>query len=240
MIKSVYKKIRNLDWKKHLVDTTAINTLAVPICAAMETSAKICSLMSKIPYIDVNPIPSDVSLKTRIYGAGGGYLGLAFLFSKGRDASRRLFNIKETSKEYLQLVHDAAYTIAFNAVVNPILYYSSGSRDPKEIIGGTLALSVFSLFAGGPIGYIVDVFRDLTGLKSCKRKLYPNFIKNQNPRVKKGLAALLVTGSMIATAGIYALTTHRGDYHSPEINSPQSISRPYESHTPDITSFINR
>lgn len=189
--------------KFHLVDATAINVLAVPVCAAMEISTKLCGLISKIPYVDVSSIPAEVSLKTRAYAIGLGYLGLGFVLSKGRDISRKLFKVKENSKESLQWVHDAAYLMGFNAIVNPLLYYVSGSRDLKEVIGGTLALSIFSAFAGGPIGYTIDVFRDLTGLKSCKRESYPDLIKKQSPKIKKGLIALLTAGSIAATAAIY-------------------------------------
>jgi len=238
-IKNIPKAIKKFDLKKHLVDTTAINAFAVPTCAAMETSTKICDLISKIPYVDVSAVTADVSLKTRAYAVGLGYLGLAFLLSKGRNSSRKLFKIKETSKESLQWSHDTAYLIGFNAIINPALYYISGSRDLKEMIGGTLALTVFSAFAGGPIGYTIDVFSDLTGLESCERKLYPNFIKKKSQKFKKGLAALLVTGSIAATIGVYDLKMDKSAQPLENI-SPPSISKPSEPPHKDITSFINR
>lgn len=240
-IDSVYNTLKKINWKKHLADTTAINAFAVPISAAMETSAKICELMSKIPGIDVSPVPADVSLVTRAYGVGLGYLGLASLLSEGRAASRKLFKIKETSKESLQWAHDTAYLVGFNALINPALYYLSGSRDLKEIIGGTLALSIFSVFAGGPIGYTIDIFRDLTGLEPCERGLYPNFIKNQSQKFKKGLAALLVTGAVAATIGVYALIPNKKEHVLLGNENKTQVSRPYENKpSKDITSFINR
>lgn len=39
-IKFAYNNLKLFDWKRHLVDTTAINALGVPICAAMEMSTK--------------------------------------------------------------------------------------------------------------------------------------------------------------------------------------------------------
>jgi len=231
-ITSIYKKLKDFYGKKHWVDCTAINTFAVPICAAMETSAKICDFMNKyIPYVDVNPVSDNISLITRAYAVGLGYLGLASLLSKGRNASRKLFKIKKDSGEFLQWLHDTPYLIGFNAIVNPVLYYLSGSRDLKEVIGGTLALSFFSAFAGYPIGYTIDVFKDLTGLESCERRLYPNFIKNQSPKIKKGLAALLVTVAIAATVGVYALTPNK-NHQTLENISTQSTQSSYYSVLP--------
>lgn len=183
-----YEKTKDL-LKYHLSDTTAINNFAVPVCAAMETI--------------IGGVSDNVSLKARLGAVGLGYLGLAFALSKGRDLSRKLFKINEKSKEKIQLMHDSLYLIGFNAIVNPALYYLSGSRNLKEIIMGTLSLSVFSAFAGGPIGYSIDIFRDLTGLEFCERKSYPDLIKRQNSKTKKGLVALLTAGSIAATAGVY-------------------------------------
>lgn len=59
--------------------------------------------------------------------------------------------------------------------------------------------------AGAPIGYAIDVFKDLTGLEECNRKIYPNFIKNQKPLIKKSLAGLVTAGAVGLTAGVYAL-----------------------------------
>jgi hypothetical protein len=85
----------------------------------------------------------------------------------------------------------------------------------------------------------MDIFSDLTGLDPCERKLYPNFIKNQSQKIKKGLAVLLVLGSVAITIGIYDSIFNKAPKTLENISS-QSISKPSESSPKDITSFINR
>lgn len=205
----IIKKLRGY-LKEHLVDATAINVVAVPVSAAMETSKKLCELVSKIPFVNVKPIPESISLTTRLFAMMLTYLGLGYVLSKGRDFSRKLTNIKETTHEGLQWVHDTLYLIIFNAIINPILYslsslLSGTSISSAEIIGGTINLSIFSLIAGWPIGYAIDVFKDLTGIKPCERKSYPYFIKKQKLLIKIILAIFLIVISIGATMLVYSL-----------------------------------
>jgi hypothetical protein len=116
-----------------------------------------------------------------------------------------LFQITDKTKETFQYIHDSAYLAIFNMAVCPFLYYASGSRDLEEIAAGTFANVIFGLFAGPPIGYSVDTFRDLTGIQSCDRNSYPSLIRDQNPRIKKGLMGLVVAGSTALTVGVYSI-----------------------------------
>ena len=102
-------------------------------------------------------------------------------------------------------MHDAAYLAAFNLVVAPLIYGASGAKNVKAIAIGTATAMGFGLVNGGLMGYAVDLFRDLTGLKECNRPSYPRLLRKQNPRIKQGLAALLTAAAMAVTVGIYAL-----------------------------------
>lgn len=177
---------------ENFIDSTAINVVGFPACAAWERG------LAGMSY--------ELSLNARLNGLYLGYLGVASIISKGREFSRKLFKINDETKESLQYIHDTAYLAAFNLGFCPILYYASGSRDLKEIAMGTLGNIAFAFAAGGPIGYSIDIFNYLTGVKSCERSSYPNFIKNQSPKTKKVLSGLAVAGATALTAGVYAIT----------------------------------
>lgn len=192
--------------KQHVVDTTAILAESTPIFAAYETA--------------LAGMSDEVSINARLIAAGLGYVGFGSLLTRGRDLWRSKFNITDETKEKIQVLHDTLYLGAFNLVGGPLLYYASGSRDPKEIaIGTALAIGVGSV-NGAPLGYAVDTFRDLIGLKECNRESYPNIVKKQSSRVKKGIAAGLVAASIGATAGIYGLTSD--DKQDLSYNQPQT------------------
>lgn len=181
--------------KYHIVDSTALMAFSTPVFAAFETS---CAGMS-----------NETSLNARLLAVGLTYAGMGRLFSKGLDVSRKLFKIKPETKEKMKQLHDAAYATAYNLVICPPFYYAAGVRDPEQIALGTAAGMGFALVVGGPMGYAVDAFRDLTGLKESER--LPELVNKQNSRVKKGLAALLVGGAIALTAGIYSSTPNKND-----------------------------
>lgn len=68
----------------------------------------------------------------------------------------------------------------------------------------------------------------MTGLRNCERASYPDLIRKQRPSVKKGLAALLVAGSIAVTADIYALTPDKQSNSSYE-SAPIKTAEPQES-----------
>lgn len=180
--------------KYHIVDTTALLTSTSPIYAAME--------------VGISGMSDEVSIGSRTTVAALSYFGMGLAFARGRDISRRIFKITNDTKERLQVFHDAAYATAFNSVIAPPIYFSMGADLKQAVIGGVMAGGLCTVM--GPImGYSVDVARDLTGLKECQRTSYPKLAKKQRPLVKKGLAALLVAGSIAATAGVYSLTPDR-------------------------------
>lgn len=185
------KKISNW-FKYHIVDGTALLASSNPIYSAFE--------------VGLAGMSNAISINARSFATGLTYLGMGTVFSKGRDFSRKAFHITDKTSEMIQSAHDIAYTAAFNLAVAPPIYLASGSRDLKEIAIGTGTAMAFSLVSGPLMGYAVDTFRDLTGLKKCERKTYPKFIRKQKPLIKKTLAGLLTAGSIALMAGIYSLT----------------------------------
>jgi len=185
----LYKRIRE-EAKQHVVDSTAILTIGTPISAAME--------------VGLAGMSDEVSINARLIAAGLTYGGFGSIFSRGRDLWRKEFKITDTTREKIQLAHDTAYLTSLNLALNPIFYYVSGSRDWKEIAIGTAAATGLTFLIGGSAGYTLDAIRDLTGVKKSQR--VPIKIRNLSPKIKKGLAALILAGSLGLTAGIYGLT----------------------------------
>ncbi len=203
-MKYVSKAVDNL--KYHVVDSTALLAESTPIFAAFETG--------------LAGMSDEISMNARLFAAGLTYLGgMGYAYAKGRDLSRKLFKIKDTTKEKIQSFHDAAYLGAFNLVAAPAIYLIVGARDPKEIAIGTASAIALGVVNGAPMGYAVDLFRDLTGLKECERPSYPNILKKQKSRTKKGLAALLTAGAIALTAGVYALTPN-AEHKTAHLNRP--------------------
>jgi len=188
-------KIVKKNLKSHLIESTALLAESTPVFAANETA------FAKMPV--------DVSMHARIWAIGLTFAGMGIAYAKGRDCYRKLFHITDRTSERIQSLNDAIYTGLFNLVVAPPIYFVSGERDPKKIALGTLGSVTLGLFNGLPLGYSVDVYRDLTGLKDCERPSYPDILKRQDPKTKKGLAALVTAGTIALTAGIYAVAQRR-------------------------------
>ena len=200
--------IENL--KYHLVDSTALLAESTPVFAAFEKG--------------LAGMSDEVSITARLLATGLTYFGgMGLVYAKGRDFSRKLFKITEKTSEKKQSIHDALYLTAFNGVVSPLFYLASGARNIDEIAIGTGASMVLGLFNGAPMGYSIDLFRDLTGLKNCERPSYPNFLKRQSNKAKKGLAALLIAGSLALTAGIYKVIDDKPK--EPEIPKTNNIEK---------------
>ena len=214
-IKNIFTKERI---RQHLTDSTAIILESTPIFAALET----CLV----------GMSSNVSMNARLCAAGLGYAGLGFVYGKGRDVWRKMLRVTQESKERYQAFSDLTYPIVFNSIAGPLVYYFSGARNLKEIVWGTGAGIVLGAANGWFIGYAIDTFRDLTGFKECTRSSYPAIVKRQSQKIKAGLAALLVAGSLGLTSELYSIN-----------NSKQLKEQPIQvermSETKDITTYLN-
>lgn len=164
------KTVTNL--KSHVIDSTAMLAESTPIFAAFETGFAGMS--------------DETSMNARLFAVGLTYLGgMGIAYSKGRDFYRKAVHITDKTKERIQSLNDATYTALFNLVVSPAIYYISGSRDVKEIAMGTFGAMILGMVNGAPMGYAVDTFRDLAGLKKCERPSYPNILKKTEFANKK-------------------------------------------------------
>ncbi len=182
----------------------------------------------------------DVSIRARLLATGLSYLGLGYIFAKGREFSKEIFKITQKTKEKIQHFHDMTYTTAFNLALTPIIYYISGARGWREIALGVCTASFWGAINGGALGASVDVFEDLASLKSCERRWYPNVIKRQNPKVKKTIAIGLVATSIGLMALIYSsIPKYRQKESSEKIPSIEQVTERIPSESPLEASLEN-
>ena len=174
---------------QHLIDTSAILVCNNPIMGFVENV--------------VIGMPDEVSIRARcVSSLVMTFLGTGSMFSRGRDVSRKAFDVGQASPEKKQMLHDLCYQIGFSAF-NLALYRVCGA-ETKEMIGGTLLAMGISA-AKGPIkGYAIDAFRDLAGIEESSR--LPGSIKSLSPKVKKGIIVAAIVASIAAMCLIYRAT----------------------------------
>ncbi len=180
--------------KAHLVDSTALLAASSPVFCAFETM--------------IAKMSNDVSLHTRLYVMALTYAGLGYAIGKGRDMSRKIFNITQETRERFQQIHDSLYLSAINIPLSAGLYAASGETDIKKIAAGTISAVIFGALLGPLIGYSMDVYRDLTELSKCERRAYPEIIRGLRPRLKKALAVSLTAASISSMALVYSFNPY--------------------------------
>jgi len=190
---------------EYVVETVGISTEVTPFFAAYET-------------LVVN-MSNDVSQDARTYGAVILFMGLGALFQKGRESSEKFFRIAQRSS-WVRPVHDIAYNAVFSAAVAPPLYFLSGEKELEKIFWGTVGGAVIGIINGIPVGYTLDVFRDLGGIKVCERPSYPPFLRHASASRKAVCALGLLFASGAFTTGIYAV--HEQGFSLEQIMESQS------------------
>lgn len=188
----MFKNIKGFMRKRlleHVVDTTAIVNVGNPVLSILETQ--------------LFGLSDQVSINSKFIGMTLGYLGLGSVYSKGRDLYNKLFGINENTSKVVRGIYDTAFSLGYGFVVLSGIYFLSGQRDPSTLIFASLSGAVSSLILGIPYGYSIDLTRDLTGIKESNR--VPDFIKKQNPYLKKGIAISLTAASALLTYGYFAL-----------------------------------
>ena len=214
--RSIVKGIKN-----YLVDTTGLLATAMPLYAGVEVFGAGMS--------------AATSLEARLKVAQLSYLGMGFIYSKGRDLSRRIFKVNGDSPELKKVVHDSIYQVVFNGIMGVPIYLSSGAS-LEEAIKGVTATSVLSLVSGPISGYGIDLFRNLCGTTNeFSRK--PQLVNNLGKKAKRALAIALIMGTVVSMAGIYKIKEATTN-HSNNIGIQQSaleIGVQSRDYTPNIS-----
>ncbi len=175
--------------RQYLSDCTAVAAVYTPAYALLE--------------VGLAGMSHQESLDARLVGLSSIYLGLGSLISLGRNYSRKIFDITEDSLGKIRKIHDTLYLAATALVSSPLFYYGIGIRDLKQIVVGTVAGAALSAAVGAPMGYAIDWFGDLLGVKEAQHM--PSRMKRCSSRVKKTIAAGLVAASVGLTGLVYHL-----------------------------------
>lgn len=192
--------------KEHLVNTTALVSVMNPIYSGVEVS-----------YFEMS---DELSINAKLLGTAIGYFGLGTLIMKGRDFSKKIFGIKDDTNDLkIGLLHDTPYLMIANGIISPLVYMVSelfipgqNNLDFDSLKKISLVAGVIGGVSGYGVGYLGDTFLDLVGIKECNRGSYPNFIKNQSSKIKKGLVGLVVASSLAVMVGIYTHSEDKIDY----------------------------
>jgi len=173
---------------QHMIDTSSILVCSNPIMSFVENV--------------VIGMPDEVSIRARCIASLVAFLGTGSLFSRGRDVSRKAFNVGQASSERKQMLHDLCYQMGFTAF-NLALYRFCGAETHEMIEGALFAIGISAV--KGPIkGYAIDTFRDLAGIEESSR--LPGSIKSLSPKVKKGIIVAAIVASIAAMCLIYRST----------------------------------
>ena len=173
--------------KRHFSDSTAITTMFFPLYSFYETF--------------VVGMSNAISFNSRLMNTSLIYAGLGS-FTKLRDFSKeKIFKIKKNTREIFKYAHDSLFAATMILGIKPIIYLASGETDWKKIALGTLGSVGLGSILTGPACHLVDIYRDLTGVKESERT--PHILQSQPPRIKKAVAAVALTTSLALGGLVY-------------------------------------
>jgi len=190
--------------KLHFVNAPAMLAIGHPVFALMETS----------DYVGMSDMESGLAKVVAGTAVMAG--GMGWLYDKGNKLWDKWFNITEDTGFLRKRAHECLYLSAFNMSVTPVIYplsmlISQGltgeTPDFEDVRTGVGMAGLFGLTVGGPIiRYSVDVSKDLMGIESCDRKLYPDVLKKGSRRVKRGTYFTGLAIGAAAMIGVYCAT----------------------------------
>ncbi len=172
----------------HVVNSLAQLTLASPIFALYEISVVNMSVYQ--------------SFSTRCWAAAITFAGVGYLDARVRDYVRKKLSITDQTEEKKQKKVDRRTKMVFNAARAGITYLLGlKGQEPTKLLRGVGLGVVYGKLFGAKSGYMMDLYKDLSGLTKSKR--IPEKIQNLNSKTKKLLMAGIISTSIATTAGIY-------------------------------------
>ena len=224
--------------KLHASDVTAGLIIGAPLGATLETS--------RIVGMNLHD-----SINSRILGISLSIAGSATLYSGGRDYIKKKLGITKDSSRIIRWGTDTLYSIGYAMPYCPVFYYANkcfydGILHPLNVHLASLtkgdAYQIFmatdmgclsSAAMGITAGFMIDGFRDLTGLKESPT--LPRVVKKQTPLVKKVIAAGLMAASFFATMNIYS--TPKNHEQNPQPRGVQT--QRFEENNPQVHTRTN-
>jgi hypothetical protein len=193
---------------EHCVEATSLVTVCNPIYAFFELALK---------------VPQEISIHSKYTGSLMGYLGLSKIYVAGANLWRKAFGITEHTPLETRAKHNRLYTAAFNAGFSTIFYPCNGEHDISKVVGMAVISAVFGYSLGDLSLSAVDTGHELMGFKKSDRT--PRCFKNVGSNAKKGLAALLVAGSILSMNAIYNTNAFWSELNKREIVQNSYINK---------------
>lgn len=209
--------------KDNFVEATGMLVFTTPVFAALETivpkylgySESIISKYLAFPEL----IPVD-SIDARVKTAIAMYVGFGLLFSKGRDISRAIFNVKKESSGNIKKVHDSIYATAIGMPAVSALYFSNGNISTVEAVQAVVASTIGSTLFGWMTGLGIDYMRDL--LQDIKSVRVPKIISDLPRNAKYAVAAIIIAGSVGKTMAVYEVKDYIDSKKEIKVNNLES------------------
>ena len=206
--------------KLHFVNAPAMLAVGHPIFALMETSN----------YVGMSDMESG--LAKLVAGTAVMAGGMGWLYDKGNELWDGWFDITEDTGFWRKRAHECLYLSAFNMSITPIIYplsmlisweLTGETPDFENVITGIGMAGLFGLIVGGSVmRYSVDVAKDLMEIKPCDRKLYPDLVRRQSRRVKRGVYFGGLAVGAAVMVGVYCATPNSFLNSDGEIFGPRS------------------
>ena len=129
------------------------------------------------------------------------FLGLGQLICVCRDFSHRFFGLVPGSTKNIILVpHDLAFMALINGALAPIVYFLSDAT-ARQLLHGIFTAMAVSFVTGPLVGFSIDTFRELMGVKPVRR--LPHRLAQISQRGRFVWAAFVVALSTLVVASSY-------------------------------------
>jgi len=172
-------------------------TLATPIFALYETT--------------IANMTVEQSTNTRYWAAAITFAGIGYLDAKVRDFVRKKLYITDETDEGKQRKIDKRTKMVFNTARASLVYLLGlEGRDPTKFLRGVGLGVMYGKLFGAKSGYMMDLYRELSGIKESKR--ISEKIRRMNSYAKKALMVGITVASLATTMGIYKTAPHIKEY----------------------------
>jgi hypothetical protein len=172
----------------HVVNATALCAEGLPVYTTMEHL--------------VGFTPEQI-IHSRAIGLATMYLGLANVYTAGRNKFFKLTSTTNDSSEKRKVAADSMYGILFNFTTSYPWYWAVGETDIQKITIGAASAAVFGFLNAGAQGFTLDASRELLGLNEQKR--VPKSVYNLSRRTKNTILCAGITSSALITYATFVV-----------------------------------
>lgn len=181
---------------KNLVDATIIQTLANPIFASVEVNPLIKSW------------EDEISIRSRVLALGLAYTALPIgklALEKSKEYIQTKFNLDDDS--LISKTYAGAFFGLASGIISYARYAGAAPNAPleKQLLYAGLGVLVGAIVLPSVLR-VSNSVKDAYDLPLHEKEKQFKFIERLPKRIKQGVAALAISGSLLATADIYRRT----------------------------------